>query len=445
MKKLFTLLFVFSLVLTAQAQNKDLKRLPSVGFQFSFIDFKTAQDLRSKSIATVVREKQWYKLNRYNPAFTLNYTQGISNQLDFMGRLTSSFLLYPVRNFPASVNAGDKFYLEADANVNLKLLTSNYWVVPYIQAGLGAATSGTKWFAYMPLGLGMEVNLWDEATIHLNSGYRVAVNPQANYSLMHSFGLVVPVKEKKAPVVIPAPVVEPPKDKDGDGVLDDNDDCPDVAGLSSLKGCPDSDKDGIADKEDKCPSEYGLAKYGGCPIPDSDKDGINDENDKCPTVAGVARYDGCPVPDSDADGINDEEDKCPAVPGVVSNAGCPEIKQEVIQKVEMAAKNIYFETGSFKLLKKSFKPLDEVVTVLNENPTVLLDVEGYTDNTGDAGKNQILSEKRAATVKEYLVSKGIDASRISSAGYGADRPVADNKTQAGRAKNRRVELKLRSY
>lgn len=439
------LLFVLSVFIAAKAQNNDLKTLPSFGFQFSFIDFKTAQDLRSKSIANVIREKQWYKLTRYKPAITLNYVQGINNNLDFMGRLTSSFLVYPVRNTTNAVNADDQFYIEADGNVNLKLLPSNYWVVPYLQGGLGVATWGTKWFAYIPLGAGLEVNLWNNAaTLHLNTSYRSAVNNQANFSLMHSFGLVVPLSERKVPPP-PAPVVEPPKDKDGDGVLDENDACPDVAGLAALKGCPDSDKDGIADAEDKCPTEAGLAKYGGCPIPDSDKDGINDENDKCPTVFGVARYDGCPIPDGDGDGVNDEEDKCPAVPGVAENAGCPEIKQEVIQKVEMAAKSIYFETGSFKLLKKSFKPLDEVVTVMNENPTVLMDVEGHTDNTGDAAKNQILSENRAAAVKAYLVSKGIDPARLTATGYGADRPVVDNKTAANRAKNRRVELKLRSY
>jgi len=80
--------------------------------------------------------------------------------------------------------------------------------------------------------------------------------------------------------------------------------------LASLKGCPDRDGDGIADIDDKCPDVKGLARYQGCPIPDTDKDGINDEEDKCPTVPGVARYQGCPIPDTDGDGVNDEEDKC---------------------------------------------------------------------------------------------------------------------------------------
>jgi outer membrane protein OmpA-like peptidoglycan-associated protein len=189
----------------------------------------------------------------------------------------------------------------------------------------------------------------------------------------------------------------------------------------------------------------GIAKYQGCPVPDTDGDGINDEEDKCPDVAGVARYQGCPISDTDKDGVNDEEDKCPNEAGSSSNFGCPEIKQEIIEKVNLAAKNIFFATGSAKLLAKSYASLNNVVKILTDNPTYKVDVEGHTDITGTAEKNQVLSENRAASVKAYLVSKGVDESRISSAGFGIDKPIADNKTAAGRAKNRRVEMKLRNY
>lgn len=240
-------------------------------------------------------------------------------------------------------------------------------------------------------------------------------------------------------------MVEAPKDRDGDGVIDTDDKCPDVAGIAALNGCPDKDGDGIADGDDKCPDLAGLAKYGGCPIPDTDKDGINDEQDKCITVAGVARYQGCPIPDTDNDGVNDEEDKCPNTPGPASNFGCPEIKQAVIDKINYAAKNIFFATGSAKLLAKSYKPLNEVVKLMTEDATLKLDIDGHTDSQGKADKNQTLSENRASAVKAYLVSKGIDESRLVATGYGMDKPVADNKTAAGRAKNRRVEMHAKNY
>lgn len=444
MKKFLLLIACLFTISAAMAQSNDHKLQPSIGFQFSLIDLNTAQDLRTKSIEQVVNENRFYKVANMNPALTINYMQGLHNNVDFMGRLTGSFIAYPLRN-PAPLIAKNVFYMEADANINLKLMSNKYIVVPYLQGGVGVALAGKTFMAQMPLGVGLQFNLFDEAFIHVNSNYRVPVTQRANYSLMHSFGIVVPVVPKKVAPLPPPPPPPPPPDKDGDGILDADDSCPDVPGLAAFKGCPDTDKDGIADKDDKCPNEAGMAKYGGCPIPDSDKDGLNDENDKCPTVAGVARYEGCPIPDGDGDGVNDEEDKCPAVPGVSSNAGCPEIKEEVKQKVEFAAKNIFFNTGSSVLLKKSYKPLDEVVKVLNENPTLILDIEGHTDNTGTPEKNQTLSESRAASVKAYLVSKGISEARLVAAGYGQDRPVADNKTAAGRAQNRRSELKLRSY
>jgi outer membrane protein OmpA-like peptidoglycan-associated protein len=231
-------------------------------------------------------------------------------------------------------------------------------------------------------------------------------------------------------------------DKDNDGIVDEKDECPDVAGEITLAGCPDKDKDGIADKNDKCIDVAGTAKYNGCPVPDTDGDGLNDEEDKCPQVAGTAKYNGCPVPDTDGDGINDEEDKCPQTPGKPENNGCPEIKKEVVKKVAIAAKAIYYMSGKDIIQKVSYPRLDIVVKVLKADPALQISIEGHTDNIGNQVFNLKLSAKRAEAVKKYLIKKGIDASRIAAQGFGDAKPIAPNATPAGRAKNRRVELHL---
>ena len=226
-------------------------------------------------------------------------------------------------------------------------------------------------------------------------------------------------------------------DSDGDGFNDNVDKCPTVVGLERYQGCPipDTDGDGINDEVDKCPSVAGLAKYNGCPIPDTDKDGVNDEEDKCPTVAGLAKYQGCPVPDTDNDGINDEDDKCPTIAGVAENGGCPLIK--------FNASNVQFASGTSTLTKTAKTELNKLVPIMNtQYPDVKVSIEGHTDNTGKPEANQKLSENRSAAVKTYLVGKGISADRLSTKGYGADQPIEDNKTAAGKAKNRRVEFKL---
>lgn len=233
-------------------------------------------------------------------------------------------------------------------------------------------------------------------------------------------------------------------DRDKDGVADKNDKCPDTPGLIKYNGCPipDTDGDGINDEADKCPNEKGLVKYNGCPAPDSDKDGIADEEDKCPNEAGLPKYNGCPVPDSDKDGVNDEEDKCPALAGLKENNGCPAVKEEVKKKIDKAAKDVFFDFGSSKIKAESYKVLDEVVKILNDDKDLKLAIEGHTDNVGTAERNKIRSQERSDAIKAYLVSKNIDVNRLTATGFGFDNPIADNNTPAGRAKNRRVEMKL---
>jgi outer membrane protein OmpA-like peptidoglycan-associated protein len=268
------------------------------------------------------------------------------------------------------------------------------------------------------LGPGIEFNYRD-VYLMTSFQYRVGLSDKLNNHYFYSFGIagLIGKKEKKKRLI------EPPQ-------------------IQNVVVVRDSDGDGIVDSADACPTIPGLAKYKGCPKPDRDKDGIADEEDNCPDVPGILRYKGCPIPDTDGDGINDDQDSCITTPGVRENHGCPLIKKEVKEKVDLAAKNIFFKTGSYELIPKSFSSLDGVVQILKENPSLKLSIEGHTDNVGTPLSNQTLSENRAKAVMQYFISKGIDRSRLSAAGYGQSKPIDENNTEEGRANNRRVELKL---
>jgi len=140
--------------------------------------------------------------------------------------------------------------------------------------------------------------------------------------------------------------------------------------------------------------------------------------------------------------VPDYLDKCPDVAGIAANKGCPEVKEETKKIFAQALQGIQFESAKDVIKASSNSILDKVVTVLKENPSYNLDINGHTDNKGIAAKNLALSQRRADAVKKYLTNKGIDAARLTSKGFGDTVPVADNKTPAGQAKNRRVEFKV---
>ena len=444
MKKILSALFALYLLVPASyGQNNEIAP-KTLGVTFFLNDFTSPQRIRSTSLSKVLADRNMARMRDMSPGLAITYLQGVGKHVDFMANLGGSFIKYPMPNRSFSNNS---LLLEGTASLNLKMVSEKYLFQPYLNLGLGAHKYRSYYGAFMPLGVGLKVNIFDEAYILVNSTYRVPLTTEtANYHFQHSIGFAGRLgKKKEAPKVIEPP--KPPSDRDGDGIIDDEDKCPDVKGLAKYQGCPipDTDKDGINDEEDKCPTVPGLARYQGCPIPDTDKDGINDEEDKCPTVPGLARYQGCPIPDTDNDGTNDEEDKCVTIPGPKENYGCPIIPEEVKKRVNLAAKNILFVTGSSKLQKSSFKGLDDVVKIMNENPGMSLAIDGHTDNVGKDEMNQTLSENRANSVKAYLVSKGIDESRITATGHGETMPIADNKTAAGRQKNRRSELTLSYY
>jgi len=204
----------------------------------------------------------------------------------------------------------------------------------------------------------------------------------------------------------------------------------------------DRDHDGVPDDRDRCPDEPGDGPDG-CPDLDWDKDGIPNVDDRCPREPGTVELDGCP--DRDQDGIPDPEDKCPDEPGPAENDGCPVTGPLVTLESDRVRLNgsVHFDTDKAIIKPESFPLLDEVVGVLAKNPQLKhVRVEGHTDNRGTAPYNLDLSRRRAASVVDYLVQHGIARKRLVSAGYGFERPIADNSTALGRAKNRRVEFRL---
>ena len=236
-----------------------------------------------------------------------------------------------------------------------------------------------------------------------------------------------------------------PKDADGDGVMDDKDKCPNTpAGTAvDITGCAkDTDGDGVADASDKCPNTRAGTPVDatGCPK-DQDNDGVTDSLDKCPNTRAGTPVDatGCPK-DLDGDKVPDGIDRCPntAAGTEVDAVGCPVLFVEPGKAVVLQGVN--FQTGKAILLPESQATLDRVAESLNGNTDITVEVGGHTDATGSARTNERLSHARANAVKDYLVSKGVSASRLTTKGYGPSKPVATNATAEGRASNRRVEL-----
>ena len=231
-------------------------------------------------------------------------------------------------------------------------------------------------------------------------------------------------------------------DRDGDGILDQDDKCPNDAETFNSY----DDADGCPDEVPVRPHESDFA--------DRDNDGVVDSRDLCPETPedldGFADDDGCPDNDNDRDGIPDAHDACPNQPetinGIADEDGCPdsgEAAVEVSDKGIVLLKMVQFATGKAELLKASDNILDQVASTLLAHPEIgLVRVEGHTDDQGKAVLNLKLSQSRAEAVRRYLIQRGVDGKRLVAQGYGMTQPIADNATAAGRLTNRRVAFTI---
>jgi OOP family OmpA-OmpF porin len=439
---------------------------------------------------------------------TMNYQYPVTNEInrfDFTAAFEIEYSRYIGKNFnllfplklgkaklPTDEMGGfnDSGFTSLDAMLQFQLFKESAFIVPSLHAGLGTTWEDFEDFSFQaPVGVGFDFRLTRHAYITSKVEYRVSFedlrdNIQAGVGFKFLFGEgpvelppIPPVTDRDGDGIADnydACPDEPGEsrfsgcpDTDGDGIADKDDECPEVAGVLAFRGCPDTDGDGVADKDDECPEEAGLPANNGCPVRDADQDGVPDDEDECPNEAGLATLNGCPdsdgdgiadkddrcpdapgarnaqgCPDSDGDGIADPDDRCPESVGPVTNNGCPEITEEDKQVLEFATRSIEFRTGSASLRSTSFPILDQVLDILRRYPDYNVDINGHTDSVGGEDTNQSLSERRAKSCYDYFISKGISPDRMTYTGYGELRPIATNDTATGREQNRRVEFDI---
>lgn len=367
----------------------------------------------------------------------------------------------------AVVNPGDLMYYGIDANVkySFKSLIKSKIIDPSLRLGGGYTFVGLNSYGTVNPGAGLTFWFNDNVGLALETTYKWGfgdrqqphngtVVPDHASHFQHSAGIVFQFggtdtdkdgiydNDDACKDEAGLKQYNGCPDTDGDGIIDGSDECKDVAGSAAMNGCPDTDGDGVADKDDVCPEVAGLASMKGCP--DTDKDGIADKEDKCPTVSGPKENGGCPILDADKDGVNDKDDDCPTVVGPASNKGCPEVTVEALEQLKVQARSVFFNSG-----KSTFKTgdaatiasLDAIKEILKNYPNAKFSIEGHTDSDGSDKLNQKLSEDRANAVRNVLIENGIKAENLTAVGYGESKPIASNKTKAGKAENRRTEVK----
>jgi outer membrane protein OmpA-like peptidoglycan-associated protein len=467
LNKLFTALLLVA-GLSSQAQDSNNKWAISFGANAvdgarvsaaSSIEDQFSQYFDAKKYWNILPSVSAVNVSRYVGD---NFSFGVTGTVNKISKVATERTYDPATNTNdyRVVNPGDLSYYGVDGVIKYSFqnLLKSKIIDPSAHIGggytwLGDASAGT-----LNGGLGLTLWFTEQVGLSFTSTYKHSFDDSRNPAfdvpthMQHFAGLTVKFgakdtdndgiydKDDTCPEVAGLKQFNGCPDTDGDGIEDSKDGCPNDAGTTEMNGCPDTDGDGIADKDDACPDEAGVKSLGGCP--DADGDGIADKNDKCKDVKGPKENNGCPWPDRDGDKVLDKDDKCPDTPGTVANNGCPEVSDEAIKRLNDYAKTILFDTNKSTFQQRTYPVLEAITAILKEYPNSNFAIEGHTDSDGKDAANQILSENRAAAVKAYLVEKGIAASRLTSAGFGESKPIDVNTTKAGKANNRRVEVKL---
>ncbi len=453
-------LFVGALMLAglnAQAQDEDNPWAIGFGVNAVTTRFGAASQFgdqfggffKAKEYWNILPSVSYLNVSRHiGDGFSFGIT-GSVNKIDKVVTRTPGTKDYVV------TNPGDVTYYAVDGIIKYGFLQKS-WFNPYLHIGGGYTWIDEKGNGTVNGGLG--INFWftENVGLTVQSTYKHTFEDQSEANvprhLQHFAGLTFKFggkdtdkdgiydKDDACPNEPGLKQFQGCPDTDGDGIPDKDDACPQVAGLQEFQGCPDTDGDGITDAQDQCPDVAGPKSLNGCP--DKDSDGVADKDDKCPDVAGPKENGGCPWPDTDGDGVLDKDDLCPNVKGTAANRGCPEVTEEVMKKLNEYAKTILFNSGKATFKDETMPVLNSMLAIFKEYPQARFSIEGHTDSDGSNALNQTLSENRAAAVKTFLVTNGIKEDRLESVGFGETKPIASNKTAAGKAQNRRVEVKL---
>jgi outer membrane protein OmpA-like peptidoglycan-associated protein len=450
---------IFALVTVSSVNAQDSNNPWAISFGVNAVDSRIGSDF-SDNLKDYYGTDDWDILPIISRVTGEKYLDdGFTLQLaGSVNRLSRRFL---PSDYPRGVEQ-ELIYWAIDANLkyDLDILvdkifggTTQYFN-PFIYVGGGYTSLDGEGEGMLNYGFGF--NVWISETVGFvyQSGTKQEFADKVPSHYQHSLGVVLKFggkdtdgdgvydKDDACPEVAGLKEFDGCPDSDGDGIKDSDDACPNVAGLAELNGCPDTDGDGIADKDDMCPNEKGTKANNGCP--DTDGDRVVDKDDKCATVPGPAANGGCPWPDTDGDGVLDKDDNCPNEAGPASNNGCPEpvISEVAEKKIGEFAKTILFNSGKATFKTGVTDKLDGIVKIMNEFPKATFIIEGHTDSTGSSALNLRLSERRAIAVRDYLVNNGVATVRLEAKGFGEGSPIDTNDTRAGRANNRRVEIKV---
>ena len=510
MKKILLILLCFC---SAQVfAQSGVKKPSSVDFHMFYNDFLTAQQIRSTSLSNVLNNKLWSSLSNNQIGLGFSYYKGITKKIDAVGTLDASFVDYLFQS--GATNGSSKFLLTTQAAANIKLFDDSKTVVPYLTAGAGFSLYNGSAGFYIPAGVGLQFNVFNEGFIITNAQYRIPLTTAVNYHFNYAIGIGTSIAKTKKPTVkeTPQPTaekkpIEVAKIASKNIIVTVTDDATGLPlsnvaltlvgdGGNTVNGITDasgnfsftkidvdnysvsgtlngisSSKENIKKKEFKNSGDE--IKIG---ITHNDPrftltGNVVNKNNNAPegnvevTATNITKNSNSMEQSKNGDGsFSIQLDAASEFTVVgkkssylsniekVSTIGLNRSTtlylklelnvQEVTASKNIVLNNINFESGKTLLNVLSSNDLERLVLFLRDNPSLKLEIQGHTDNSGTVTGNNKLSQARANSIVAFLIGKGIDKNRLIAKGFGSSVPIASNDTPEGKAQNRRVEMKL---